>query len=70
MLSKGERIGMQNNNNSSDNKRSKIILSEDIEYTWLTLKELTIIIWEYIREKYLKKKNINKPTEDIDENDT
>ena len=51
---------------SNDNKRSKIILSEDIEYTWLTLKELTIIIWEYIREKYLKKKNINKPTEDID----
>ena len=55
---------------SNDNKRSKIILSEDIEYTWLTLKELTIIIWENIREKYLKKKNINKPIEDIDENDT
>ena len=46
---------------SNDNKRSKIILSEDIEYTWLTLKELTIIIWEYIREKYLKKKDIDKP---------
>ena len=55
---------------SNDNKRSKIILSDDIHYTWITLKELTIIIWEYIREKYLKKKNINKPTEDIDENDT
>ena len=55
---------------SNDNKRSKIILSDDIHYTWITLKELTIIIWEYIREKYFKKKNINKPTEDIDENDT
>ena len=55
---------------SSDNKRSKIILSDDIHYTWITLKELTIIIWKYIREKYLKKKNINKPIEDIDENDT
>ena len=37
MLSKGERIGMQNNNNSSDNKRSKIILREDVLYTWITL---------------------------------
>ena len=57
MLSKGERIGMQNNNNSSDNKRSKIILREDVLYTWITLKELTLIIWEYMRDKYLKKKN-------------
>ena len=54
MLSKGERIGMQNNNNSSDNKRSKIILREDVLYTWITLKELTLVIWEYIRDKYLK----------------
>ena len=46
---------------SSDNKRSKIILSDDIHYTWITLKELTIIIWEYIREKYLKKKDTDKP---------
>jgi len=61
MLSKGERIGMQNNNNSSDNKRSKIILREDILYTWITLKELTIIIWDYMRDKYLKKKNTDKP---------
>ena len=53
MLSKGERIGMQNNNNSSDNKRSKIILREDVLYTWITLKELTLVIWEYIRDKYL-----------------
>ena len=61
MLSKGERIGMQNNNNSSDNKRSKIILREDVLYTWITLKELTLIIWEYIRDKYLKKKDTDKP---------
>ena len=61
MLSKGERIGMQNNNNSSDNKRSNIILREDVLYTWITLKELTLVIWEYIRDKYLKKKNTDKP---------
>ena len=70
MLSKGERIGMQNNKNSSDNNDFKIITKEEVLYVYVTLKELTIIIWEYIREKYLKKKNINKPTEDIDENDT
>tara|TARA_B100001248_G_C27247871_1_gene392374 strand:+ start:558 stop:731 length:174 start_codon:yes stop_codon:yes gene_type:complete len=52
---------MQNNNNSSDNKRSKIILREDVLYTWITLKELTLVIWEYIRDKYLKKKDTDKP---------
>ena len=46
---------------SSDNKRSKIILREDVLYTWITLKELTLVIWEYIRDKYLKKKNTDKP---------
>ena len=57
MLSKGERIGMQNNNNSSDNKRSKIILREDFHYAWITLKELIIIMWEYMRGKYKKDNN-------------
>ena len=52
MLSKGERIGIQNNNNSSDNKRSKIILREDVLYAYVTLKEIVIIIWEYMRGKY------------------
>ena len=60
---------MQNNKNSSDNNDFKILTKEEVLYVYVTLKELTIIIWEYIREKYLKKKNINKPIEDIDEND-
>jgi len=61
MLSKGERIDMQNNKNSSDNNDFKIITKEEVLYVYVTLKELTIIIWEYIREKYLKKKDIDKP---------
>ena len=61
MLSKGERIGMQNNNNSSDNKRSKIILREDVLYTYVTLKEIVIIIWEYMRGKYKKEDKRENP---------
>ena len=61
MLSKGERIGMQNNNNSSDNKRSKIILREDFHYAWITLKELIIIMWEYMRGKYKKEDKRENP---------
>ncbi len=61
MLSKGERIGMQNNNNSSDNKRSKIILREDFHYAWITLKELIVIMWEYMRKKYISNKNDTNP---------
>ena len=61
MLSKGERIGMQNNNNSSDNKRSKIILREDVLYTWITLKELTCIMWEYMRKRHFQQKNDTFP---------
>lgn len=55
---------------SNDNKRSKIILSDDIHYTWITLKELVIIMWEYMRDRWIKKKSINNPQEDLDENDT
>tara|TARA_A100000164_G_C21856007_1_gene747565 strand:- start:909 stop:1109 length:201 start_codon:yes stop_codon:yes gene_type:complete len=61
MLSKGERIDMQNNKNSSDNNDFKIITKEEVLYVYVTLKELTIIIWEYIREKYLKRKDTDKP---------
>ena len=61
MLSKGERIGMQNNNNSSDNKQSKIILREDFHYAWITLKELIIIMWEYMRGKYKKEDKRENP---------
>ena len=57
MLSKGERIGIQNNNNSSDNKRSKIILREDVLYAYVTLKEIVIILWEYMRGKYKRDNN-------------
>ena len=61
MLSKGERIGMQNNNNSSDNKRSKIILREDVLYAYVTLKEIVIIIWENMRGKYKKEDKRENP---------
>ena len=61
MLSKGERIGMQNNNNSSDNKRSKIILREDVLYAYVTLKEIVIILWGYMRGKYKKEDKRENP---------
>ena len=45
----------------SNNKRSKIILSNDIHYAWITIKELIVIMREYMRKKYISNKNDTNP---------
>ena len=46
---------------SNDNQQSKIITKDEIIYIFTTLKEVTIILWEYMRGKYIREKYIKKP---------
>ena len=49
---------------SNDNKQSDITTKDEFMYAWITLKELIIILWEYMRGKHIRDKYIKKPKED------
>ena len=38
---------------SNDNKQSDITTKDEFMYAWITLKELIIILWEYMRGKHI-----------------
>ena len=39
----------------TNNNKVSVTHGEEINYVWITLKELTIIMWEYIRKHQYRK---------------
>ena len=38
---------------TDNNKEVSVTSAEQINYVWITLKELTVVMWEYIRKHRL-----------------
>ena len=38
---------------TENNKEVSVTSAEQINYVWITLKELTVVMWEYIRKHRL-----------------
>lgn len=55
---------MKESNDNQQFEHNKIITKDEIIYIFTTLKEVTIILWEYMRGKYIREKYIKKPKED------
>ena len=46
----------------NDNKgEQSITYGEQINYVWITLKEINYIIWEYMRKRHFQQKNDTFP---------
>ena len=45
----------------TNNNKVSVTHGEEINYVWITLKELTCIMWEYMRKRHFQQKNDTFP---------